>query len=387
MDTQAMTSPNHHASNSPQPELATMTNVNVLDLHKDYGTNKGADSIQYIYSSGPKPAHSDNIKIHADHLVNGSNVQRVTPGGQVIDGRIPNEPTRSSQMNSGSHVDHLFEKMGLTDEQILRLIGTNGESQQIVSREIINGEPHILTRSESGEHILTRIVTADPKLTVSDNAIYATVSNEPNDPNDTDIVYTATSNLSGGTSIPPPLSPTLLHSHRSVLQYSDAGGVKGMMPHGYTTTTSAAGSVITTSTPTVLANGVNSPDDKAKPQIIYASNEVAVKEEEIYGEGKVPIYGAAVNEKIYDKPPIDLIYEEGGKTVIYTTTSDPKGLELYSSNELSLINSEGQVIVQGGLQYATQQINGQTVFVVSEQPLENEIIAHQQHRLVHHYYY
>lgn len=140
---QVVTSPSHHASNSPQPELATMTNVNVLDLHKDYGADKDASTVQYIYSAAPKPAHShsDSIKIETDHLVNGSIVQRVTPGGQVIDGRLAVEPRAIAPppIISGNHVDQLFEKLGLSDEQILRLIGTNGERQQIVSREIIDG--------------------------------------------------------------------------------------------------------------------------------------------------------------------------------------------------------------------------------------------------------
>lgn len=49
-------------------------------------------------------------------------------------------------------------KLEFTDEQILRLIGATGD-QQIISREYINGEHHILTRNENGEHIITRIVT------------------------------------------------------------------------------------------------------------------------------------------------------------------------------------------------------------------------------------
>lgn len=57
-------------------------------------------------------------------------------------------------------------KLDFTDEQILRLIGATGD-QQIISREYINGEHHILTRNENGEHIITRIVTvceSDDKL-------------------------------------------------------------------------------------------------------------------------------------------------------------------------------------------------------------------------------
>lgn len=50
------------------------------------------------------------------------------------------------------------QPLDFTDEQILRLIGATGD-QQIISREFINGEHHILTRNENGEHIITRIVT------------------------------------------------------------------------------------------------------------------------------------------------------------------------------------------------------------------------------------
>lgn len=52
-------------------------------------------------------------------------------------------------------------KLDFTDEQILRLIGATGD-QQIISREYINGEHHILTRNENGDHIITRILTVSP---------------------------------------------------------------------------------------------------------------------------------------------------------------------------------------------------------------------------------
>lgn len=310
------TSPNHHVPNSPQPELATMTNVNVLDLHKEYASDKESGPIQYIYSSGSKAndaSAGDNIKIDGDQLVNGSIVQRVTPGGQVIDGH--NEARTTPVINSGSHVDQLFEKMGLCDEQILRLIGTNGENQQIISREIINGEPHILTRTENGEHVLTRIVMAEPKLTTADNVIYTTGTNEPADPQDAEHVYTTAPN----------------HITTSVLQYGDAGQIKSSLQPTYASPTT----VITTT----------------------SSSGAVIKEEDIYSGDKVPIYTTAAN---------DLMYEDGGcKTVIYTTTSDP--------GELNLINGEGPVIVQGGLQYTTS--NGQTVFVVTDPAMDTDINA------------
>lgn len=222
---------------------------------------------------------------------------------------------------------------------------------------LFTGEPHILTRTESGEHVLTRIVTTEQKLTATDNAIYTTVSNEPTDSQDAEIVYTAAPN----------------HIATSVLQYSDAG-IKGAMHNPYAPSAGVAGTVITATTPTVMVDS-DSENGKSKPQIIYTTGGADIKEEVIYSGNKVPIYTTTEDN---GKPPIDLIYEDGGKTLIYTT-ADQKGLELYSGNELSLINSEGQVIVQGGLQYTTQQINGQTVFVLTE-PMENEINAHQQQR-------
>lgn len=59
---------------------------------------------------------------------------------------------------SYSQPHQFIPKLDFTDEQILRLIGATGD-QQIISREYINGEHHILTRNENGEHIITRIVT------------------------------------------------------------------------------------------------------------------------------------------------------------------------------------------------------------------------------------
>lgn len=55
-------------------------------------------------------------------------------------------------------ISSFSQPLDFTDEQILRLIGATGD-QQIISREFINGEHHILTRNENGEHIITRIVT------------------------------------------------------------------------------------------------------------------------------------------------------------------------------------------------------------------------------------
>lgn len=57
-----------------------------------------------------------------------------------------------------SQQQSFIPKLDFTDEQILRLIGAT-DDQQIISREYINGEHHILTRNANGEHIITRILT------------------------------------------------------------------------------------------------------------------------------------------------------------------------------------------------------------------------------------
>lgn len=318
-DGHAMASPSSH--HSPQPELATMTNVNVLDLHKEYVPEKGAGSIQYIYSAEMKANDvtvGDSNKIEDEPLVNSAIEQRDTSAGHAIE--CPNEVARTSPIvNSGIHVDQLFEKMGLSDEQILRLITTNGENVQIISREIVNGEPHILTRTENGEHVLTRIVTAEPKLAPGESVIYTSVANESVDAHqEPEQIYTAAPN----------------HITTSVLQYGDGGQIKNGLHPSYVPVTTVTGSVITTT----------------------SSGGTVDKEEDIYPDDKVPIYTSSAS---------DLMYEDGGcKTVIYTTTSDP--------NELNLINGEGPVIVQGGtVQYTTA--NGQTVFVVTDPPLDADI--------------
>lgn len=323
------TSPMQPISRSPQPELATMTNVNVLDLHKDFTDSKmyDRDNSVYVYGSSNKP--NDN-KIEGNQLVNAAVMQRISPGDQMIDDRVITD----------NRSEELLSKLSVSDDHILRLVGPNGESQQIISREIINGEHHILTRNENGEHIITRIVSSDHKLASSDSAIFSAgqlsmghhkIITTHDDP---DAVYANE------------------HVDSAVLQYD-----------GSATSTSS---------------GDNEPIDvKGKSQIIYTHGDrdfIDSKDDDFDSKTSTIYSAPSADEKMYEKPPpIDLIYEEGGKTVIYTTNGEQKGLELYQSGELGLI-SEGQVIVQGGLQYTTQHINGQTVFVVSES-LDGEINA------------
>lgn len=143
--------------------------------------------------------------------------------------------------------------------------------------------------------------------------------------------------------------------------------------------------------------------------------------EEKRAMGHSPIYAQVKTEVMYDKDdelyahavhdkhnaPIDLIYEDGNKTVIYTTTPDQKGLEMYSSdnsgeitiNNINAHHIQGQQIAdvlidgnsgamvttgdgsgnapgtvsvvlqgnsQGLLQYPQTQVSATTVLVVSE---------------------
>lgn len=96
---------------------------------------------------------------------------------------------------------------------------------------------------------------------------------------------------------------------------------------------------------------------KGKGHIIYTHGDKTyvetVKDDHIY-DTTAKVYAATDGDDT--KQPLDLIYEDGGKTVIYTTTSDPKSLELYSGNELNLLEGH-QVIVQG-----------QNVYVVAAPP-------------------
>lgn len=148
----------------------------------------------------------------------------------------------------------------------------------------------------------------------------------------------------------------------SVLQYTD-------------TSNKFASSVPVDASANVLISATNAPavDDKGKGHIIYTHGDKTyvetVKDQQIYENGKVPIYATAADDA--KQQPLDLIYEDGGKTVIYTTSADPKGLELYAGNELNLLDGPHQVIVQGP-----------NVYVVAAQPsLDAEIatVSQQNH--------
>lgn len=322
------------------PELAQMTNVvNVLDLHKDFPNetkiyDKNTNTV-YVYSNAakidesvassaspelqqqlsPQQMHQVVINQHPSDLsidsgLKGSNepyelmqengmLQRIV-NDHLVEGRLV-------QTISDSRGGEILTKISPGDDSLFRLIESNqlvsklvGENQQIISRDIINGEHHIITRNENGEHILTRIVN--------------------------------TSSM-------------------------DHGKMNGELFNA-----STLGSSLTT----------KGDDPKSQTQIIYASQSLETNGGVIKSH---PQPYDNINPDVQKQ--IDLIYEDGNKTVIYTTTgnhisSNPdspvdgeaKGMELYSSGEC--LNGT-QVIVQGNLQYTPQiQPDGSTVYVVSE---------------------
>lgn len=305
----------HGSPDSPQPELATMTNVNVLDLHTE---NKIYDKDTVFIYDNPK-------------------VDVLPPQDHVIDARLthlppppPPPPSSSSSGHGQSAVPQILTKIEVDENQIIRIVGPNGEQQQIISREIINGEHHILSRNEAGEHILTRIVSDPSKLLPSDaTPIFTHTQKQSNDP-----VYQTD-----------PLDT-------SVLQYQPSGDNDNQQKGGH-------------------VDDIYDDSSKKMNQIVYSHG--GGSKDLIYEKGSPGLPEQTKISEIYDhKPPIDLIYEDGNKTVIYTTSSDQKALEIYSAADLQNLVAEGQVVVQsGGLQYTTtvpsSQSGGQAVFVVSDQ--------------------
>lgn len=324
----------HRSPPSPH-QLATMTNVNVLDLHKDYGDatkvyDKETNTV-YVYSNKPltnpppgevvetivetTPAHSSSIAIasHAGML------QRISANNHdhIIDGRLitPTSIHQESHMPRPTPTGEPITRL-VDDQFIQRLV----ENQEVVSRDFVNGEHHIITRNENGEHILTRIVSnTDHKLIPGENgAIYA---------------HTDTDTL-------PPTTPT------TVLHYEKNESINNKHHTIYANTES----------------GVK--QETGLKQVIYTHS--SGDKEIMYADAKSGEVYSTINAE--DKNHVDLIYEDGNKTVIYTTAGDQKTVELYQSGELGMIG-ENQVIIQGGLQYTAQPgPNGTTVYVLSEMP-------------------
>ncbi|XP_055323114.1 protein grainyhead isoform X2 [Sitodiplosis mosellana] len=325
----------HPAANSPRPELTTMTNVNVLDLQMNSHT---------------------------------STLQQPTALSRDSDDETKKNP-RSENYDDNESICYsnqqgFIPKLDFTDEQILRLIGATGD-QQIISREYINGEHHILTRNENGEHIITRIVTQttpeeSPQAQESQSQsqspqaaqklIESEIDHQQND-GATEIVYTPSAN---------PIAT-------SVLQYTDTSNKLGSS----VPVDASANVLISAANPPEIDGAID--ESKGKGHIIYTHGDKTyvetVKDNHIYDNGKVPIYATAADDA--KQQPLDLIYEDGGKTVIYTTSADPKSLELYTGNELNLLEGPHQVIVQGPNVYV----------VAAQQSLDTEIatVSHQNH--------
>lgn len=275
---------------SPQPELATMTNVNVLDLQA------GNKEAVYIYEN-PKMI---NLGSGSEH--------------QVILDHMQSSTTHSNITSTSSNSSQPLAKIEFDDNQIIRVVGPNGEQQQIISREIINGEHHILSRNEAGDHILTRIVSDPNKLIPNENS-----------------ASLAAAMFGQGQK---------LSDHNFESDSIDASILDSQYNHSQTDE---------------LKNNTS-------PQIIFTSKDHMDKlDTDIY---TTEAAGSAENDK-----QIDLIYNDGNKTVIYTTT-DRKSLDLYQSGDLStLVSSGSPIVVQGGLQYSSgQNSSGQSesLFIVAD---------------------
>jgi hypothetical protein len=377
----------HKAAAAPSspPELATMTNVvNVLDLHKGDFPNetkiydKNTNTV-YVYSSAPPPSskidestvaspessmhhhhhhhhqqqqqqlssgeqqmhqviinqHPSDLSIDSalkdEHFElmqesNGVMLQRIV-NDHIAEGRLVHHAITDVRggVNSGNSNGEILTKISASDDSLFRLIESNqimsklvGENQQIISRDIINGEHHIITRNENGEHILTRIVST------------------PSDQQQ--------------------------QQHQQQQQSKMVNGELFNALGTAVTATSTGGKII---------------DDGGKTQIIYTTAH----------DGAVTTNGGVIKaSQPYDnlnsdvQKQIDLIYEDGNKTVIYTTAggathsspnhdasndAEQKALELFSASGECLNGT--QVIVQGNLQYTPQiQPDGTTVYVVSE---------------------
>lgn len=317
-------SPNamHRSPDSPQPELATMTNVNVLDLHTDSSKLYDKDAV-FIYES-PKV------------VMTGGNQQ----DDHVIDARMVAQLNQQQSAVQTAHENQPLAKIEFDENQIIRVVGPNGEQQQIISREIINGEHHILSRNEAGEHILTRIVSDPSKLMPNDNAVAAAMFNQAQKmANDHGVYQTS------------PLDA-------SVLQHYDSDAVVKTEVDMYDEQKKHnTGQIIYTTSQDGGGGGGGGSNNKQLSHLAM---------------------GTKLDPDMYPSDKhIDLIYNDGNKTVIYTTTSDQKGLEIYSGSDLSGLVADGQVVVQGGLQYAGPGgAGGQPVYIVSDGALPPGVEGH-----------
>ncbi|XP_058465164.1 protein grainyhead isoform X2 [Malaya genurostris] len=419
---------------TPPPELATMTNVSVLDLHKDYAGDVGQTKVYdketntvYLYAN---PGHKINTSVapiqspqhlstivqaghphqlsSPDHKVEQNllhsrliqeqqhqqqqqhhhhhhhhqpheedqHVQRLSPGDQVIDGRlIPaglnGDLQQQQQQQQHHHHQQQQQQQQQQQHQSLARLSPDDQSvrmldnahiqrllgnQQIISREIINGEHHIITRNENGETILTRIVNA-PATTATPDQLINKLSTDPNG------IYGGHHHATAGGSS----TPSADQLPTTILQYEKETEDKQQHQQQQQQ---------------IYANPANdsSPDQAVAinqpKQIVYTVG--GEPKNVIYGDPKaaIPHFEPLNQDPTGQQDPkaqIDYVYNDGNKTVIYT---DQKGLEsLYANNELGLMDGT-QIVVQGNLQYTQQQgPDGTTVYVVASDMNPDDISA------------
>lgn len=286
-------------SSPPSPhQLATMTNVNVLDLHKDY------NDATKVYDK-----ETNTVYVYSNNKASG--------GGGVIEATVV-EPqpqmsipshllSRDSAIVDGRAVDRSLSATQVGDE-VTRMVDNSFlqrlvESQEVISRDFVNGEAHIITRNENGEHVLTRIINPDPKL-LADSSIFA----------------------------PPPPPPSSTNNDHTAILHHDKNDNKHHM---------------------IYAAADLQKSDSVK-QIIYTHGDKEIMYTTTTSIDSKPgeVYSAINSD---------------GETVIYTTAGGSKpGLEVYQSGELGIVG-ENQVIIPGGLQYTAQPgPNGTTVYVLAE---------------------
>uniref|UniRef100_A0A182NLP3 Uncharacterized protein n=1 Tax=Anopheles dirus TaxID=7168 RepID=A0A182NLP3_9DIPT len=379
---QQMSSPEHL---HPNEHHSSVADQNLLHARLIQQQSTEEQQQQHLQRMSPVDQHHQQHQQHV-HPDDGGIIDghRLLPA--TINGNDAGAPDQQQQQHHQQHPHHLGrlspeeqeqQQAGvrlLEDSHIQRLLG----NQEIISRDIINGEHHIITRNENGETILTRIAisTADQLLNRMDNSI----------------IYTTTGGAGGGTGAvggQPEQLPT------TVLQYEKDVEDKHQQPqHGHGGHAHAGHQPIY-----AAAHGATSDPAQTK-QIVYTLGGGEPKNV-IYGDPKAamphfePVPGAGTGgggggggggsgggtsggsgSGEDEKPQIDYVYNEGNKTVIYT---DQKGLEsLYANNELGLIDGT-QIVVQGNLHYTQQPgPDGTTVYVVSSDMNPEDINGLQQ---------
>ncbi|XP_017094057.1 protein grainyhead isoform X7 [Drosophila bipectinata] len=334
----------HRSPDSPQPELATMTNVNVLDLHTDNSKLYDKEAV-FIYETPKVVMPSDG-----GGGAGGGGAGGPPDEGHAIDARIAAQLGQNSNQQQHQAEHQPLAKIEFDENQIIRVVGPNGEQQQIISREIINGEHHILSRNEAGEHILTRIVSDPSKLMPNDNAVATAMYNQAQKMNNDhgQSVYQTS---------PLPLDASVLHysgGNDSNVIKTEADIYEDHKKAAAAAAAAGGGSIIYTTTD---PNGVNV-NVKQLPHLAVPQK----LDPDLYQADK----------------HIDLIYNDGSKTVIYSTT-DQKGLEIYSGGDIGSLVSDGQVVVQAGLPYATATgTGGQPVYIVADGALPAGVEEHLQ---------